>query len=463
MEGVKGERTNSRATLTFHGGAGSVTGANFLFETGQKKILIDCGLIQGGHFSDPRNWDAFSYDPASIDALFVTHAHADHIGRIPRLVAQGFRGPIYSTPPTRDISAFMFEDALKVMHDELSKRGGVPVPLYEDKDIAQALAQWQTATYHELINLGDVRAHFLDAGHILGSSMVVFERGNRRVVFTGDLGNDNAPLARPTEALHDAHYLITESVYGDRNHEGVDTRREVLAEAIMRTQRKNGTLLIPAFSLERTQILLYEIGSLLEERKIKPIHVFLDAPLAIRALDVYHRYPEYLSDAAQNKLKEGDLFSFKGLIVTESARESRAIYDSPNPKVIIAGSGMSHGGRIRTHERNFLNDSSTTILFPGYQAVGSLGRRLADGVKKVRIDNEWVRVRAHVEQLHGYSAHKDMDGIISFVEQSADTLEKVFVVMGEPHSSLFLTQRLRDFLDVDAVAPASGQSFPLDF
>ncbi len=465
MESMAGSESvrGNQAKLTFHGGAGSVTGANFLLDTGDKKILVDCGLIQGGHFSDPRNWDAFAYDPASIDALFVTHAHADHIGRIPRLVAQGFRGPIYSTPPTRDISAFMFDDALKVMHEELSKHKVALAPLYEDKDIAQALAQWQTAPYHELINIGDdVRAQFLDAGHILGSAMVVFERGERRMVFTGDLGNDNAPLARPTERLQDAQYLVTESVYGDRNHEGTDTRRDALAEAIKRAQRKNGTLLIPAFSLERTQILLYEIGSLLAERKIKPIHVFLDAPLAIRALDVYHRYPEYLSDEAQKKLKSGDPFSFKGLTITASAQESRAIYDSPNPKVIIAGSGMSHGGRIRTHERNFLGDPSTTILFPGYQAVGSLGRRLADGVKKVRIDNEWVRVRAQIEQLHGYSAHKDMDGIISFVEQSADTLEKVFVVMGEPRSSLFLTQRLRDLLDVDAIAPSAEQTFELD-
>lgn len=456
--------TDKHATLTFHGGAGSVTGANFLLETGKKKILIDCGLIQGGEFSDVKNWNAFPYDPASIDALFVTHAHTDHIGRIPRLVARGFRGPIYSTPPTKDIAALMFDDALKVMREELARRKDGREPLYDENNIAQTLALWKTVSYHEYVDAGDgVRAQFLDAGHILGSAIVAVECRGRSIAFSGDLGNDKAPLARPTEALEHVQYLVMESVYGDRNHEGTDTRREALGEAIKRVQRKNGTLLIPAFSLERTQILLYEIGLLVEEGRINPIRVFLDAPLAIRVLDVYRRYPEYLSDEVQAKLKEGDPFSFKGLTLTANAEGSRGIYASPNPKIIIAGSGMSNGGRIRTHERDFLSDPSTTILFPGYQAAGSLGRRLVEGAKKVRIDNEWVRVRARVEQLHGYSAHKDMDGLIAFVEQSTDTLEQVFVAMGEPHASLFLTQRLRDFLGVNAVAPAPNQSFTVNW
>lgn len=465
MGSVPGSTTHRHAAqLTFYGGAGSVTGANFLLETGPQKILVDCGLIQSSDFCDAANWAGFGYDPATIDLLFVTHAHTDHVGRIPRLVAQGFRGRIFSTPPTKDIAAFMLEDALKVMKDELGKRGDQRPPLYTEDDIGSMLALWETVEYEKPIALRDgVEARFLDAGHILGSAMVEFSRGGRKIIFTGDLGNDHAPIARKTAEITNADYVIMESVYGDRNHEGTDTRRETLKEAIEYTRAHQGALLIPAFSLERSQILLYEISALVESGQIRPIPVFLDAPLAIRLMSVYRRYPAYLNDEVQEKLKNGDPFSFKGLTLTAGVDDSRSIYTSPNPKVIIAGSGMSHGGRIRGHEKHFLGDSHTTILFPGYQAAGSLGRRLAEGVKKVNIDGQWVRVRARIAQLHGYSAHKDRDGLIAFVEHTAKTLERVFVVMGEPRPSLFLTQRLRDFLDVNAIAPDAGETFKLDW
>jgi metallo-beta-lactamase family protein len=480
MEGdKKSSNGKSKATLTFHGGAGSVTGANFLLEThsthsfdttqdksGQaktQKILIDCGLVQGGAFCDECNWDTFPYDPKKIDALFVTHAHTDHIGRIPRLVASGFRGPIYSTTPTKDIAALMFEDALKVMQDELAKRGNPRAPLYTEHDIVQTLSQWDTFAYHEKINLKDgVTGSFLDAGHILGSAMVAFSRNGKRLVITGDLGNDHVTLTQKTEPIT-AEYLVMESVYGDRTHEGIETRREVLADAIRHAQKKRGVLLIPAFSLERTQLLLYEISELLSREEVSPIPVFLDAPLAIRLLQVYRTYPAYLNDTVREKMEEKDPFSFPGLVLTPNAKESYAIYSKPNPKIIIAGSGMSHGGRIRGHEQKFLSDPTSTILFAGYQSVGSLGRRLAEGAHKVNIDGTWVRVRATIRELHGYSAHKDRDGLLAFVEHTADTLERVFVAMGEPKSSLFLTQRLRDFLGVDAVVPGAGESFFLDW
>ena len=462
-EGHRDTVTARSAKLTFHGGAGSVTGANFLLDTGSQKILVDCGLIQSGDFGDAANWADFGYNPEDIDILFVTHAHTDHIGRIPRLVAQGFRGRIYSTPPTKDIAAFMLEDALKVMKDELSKRGNPRPLLYTDADIESALALWETFEYETPIKLNGAQARFLDAGHILGSAMVEFSRDGKNILFTGDLGNDEAPIARKTAEVADADYVIMESVYGERNHEGIETRREMLKDAIEYARAHKGVLLIPAFSLERSQILLYEINALVESGAIRSIPVFLDAPLAIRLMNVYRRYPAYLNDEVQEKLKNGDPFSFKELTLTASVEDSRGIYSSPDPKVIIAGSGMSHGGRIRGHERNFLGDPHTTILFPGYQAAGSLGRRLAEGTKKVNIDGEWIRVRARIAQLHGYSAHKDRDGLIAFVEKTAGRVQRVFVAMGEPRSALFLTQRLRDFLGVSAIAPDAGETFTIDW
>ena len=454
----------STTTLTFYGGAGTVTGANFLLETETKRVLVDCGLIQSGDFFDERNWGDFGYDPASVNVLIVTHGHTDHIGRIPRLVAQGFSGKIISTPPTKDITALMLDDALKVMTDELRKRGNPRPPLYGEADIVRALELWETVEYHDMFEIGDnITAQFLDAGHILGSAMVELTRYGRKIIFTGDLGNDEAPIAKKTEIVSDANYIVMESVYGDRNHEGIDTRREVLKDALEYTRAHRGVLLLPAFSLERTQILLYEISTLIQTKAIAPIPVFLDAPLAIKLMSVYRRYPNYLNEEAQHKMRDGDPFAFEGLTITASAAESRSIYDETNPKVIIAGSGMSSGGRIRSHERAFLSDRNTTILFPGYQSVGSLGRRLAEGANKVKIDGEWVRVRARIAQLHGYSAHKDRDGLIAFIEQTASSLDQVFVVMGEPRSALFLTQRLRDFLDVPAIAPDAKESFTLDW
>lgn len=379
-------------------------------------------------------------------------------------MSQGFSGKIYSTPPTKDIASYMFDDALKVMRDELGRRGNALKPLYDENDIARTFELWETHEYHKPIHLeGGVRAHFFDAGHVLGSAMVEFERKGRKIVFTGDLGNDHTPISKKTETITDASYVVMESVYGDRNHEGTEVRREVLKEAIEYTRKKNGTLLIPAFSLERTQILLYEISSLIAAHKMEPLPVYLDAPLAIRLMSVYRDYPSYLNDEVQGRMSGGDPFTFKGLKITASANDSRAIYTASNPKVIIAGAGMSSGGRIRSHERVFLSDPTTTILFPGYQSVGSLGRRLAEGARKVNIDGQWVRVRAKIGQLQGYSAHKDMDGLIAFVENTVPKLKKAFVVMGEPRSALFLTQRLRDFLGVDAVAPAEGESVELDW
>ena len=458
----------SEARITFCGGSGTVTGANFLFDTGDAKYLIDCGAIEREHVCDTANFSAFPYDVSSIDALFVTHAHADHIGRIPRLVKDGYRGVIYSTAATKDLAALMFEDALGIMHSD-AQLHGCDV-LYEQEDIDKALSLWQGRAYDEPFSIGEASVTLLDAGHILGSSMVRFTRlpaqagSNRCITFTGDLGNSPEPLLNDTESPAGANYIVMESVYGDRVHEGRSERHEHLRQAIEATRDQRGTLLIPTFSIERTQILLFELNEFIERDGMAPIPVYLDAPLAIQVTNIFHTYHELMNPNIREHFTEGDdPFFFKGLTRTPLVAESRAIHEAPNPKVVIAGAGMSGGGRIREHEKHYLPDKNATILFVGYQAPGTLGRRIEDGEKHVDIDGERVQIRAHVAMLTGYSGHKDRDGLLSFVEGAGENLERVFVTMGEPRASMFLAQRIRDFLGVDAIVPKAGETVTISW
>ncbi len=451
-----------KSTLTFHGGAGSVTGANFLLECGGKRLLVDCGTQEQEKVCDTANLAPFSYDPKTIDALFITHAHQDHIGRVPRLVREGFQGPIYSTHATKDLAAIMLADALKVMQEHAMRHRCEL--LYEEKDIARALSFWQGREYHEPVSQGDMQAEFLDAGHILGSAMVRISRKGRVVLFSGDLGNSPEPLLPDTESPEGAHYLVMESVYGDRLHEGRETRREVLKAAVEETRAQRGVLLIPSFSVERTQILLFELNDLVEKGEIQPIPVYLDAPLAIRVTEVFRRHSKLLKESVRAHFERGDdPFSFSGLHVVHNTGESHMIHRESDPKVIIAGAGMSGGGRIRAHEKYYLGEKKATVLFSGYQAPGTLGRLLEDGQKKVQIDGEYIRVHARFEKLTGYSGHADRDALLRFIEKAAPSLKRAFITMGEPKASLFLAQRARDFLGVDALVPEAGDSEELDF
>ena len=458
---------NSTSSITFYGGVGNATGSNFLLTVaGTAKpfhVMVDCGLLQGSSFAAEENRKPFPYDPTSIDSLFVTHAHADHIGRIPKLVQAGFRGPIYSTPETKSIAEIMFDDMLRIMAHEAAEEG--KEPMYDQSDVSATLSQWKELPYHSQLSLpGGVTVTPKDAGHILGSCFYEFVRGGRMVVFSGDLGNTPSLLVRDTEPLTGATYLIVESVYGDRNHEDRDERREKLREAVMRTVEKKGALVIPSFSIERTQVILYELNNMVEDGQVPSIPVFLDSPLAIKVTAVYRRMKKDFKQSVQDEIAGGDdIFNFPRLKFTASPHESQHIGLVPNPKIIIAGGGMSEGGRVIGHEQHLLPDPRNTLLLVGYQAVGTMGRELAEGAKTVRIKGQSVPVRAEVRMISGYSSHKDSNHLVEFVAGSAETLQSVFVVMGEPKSSMFLAQRIRDELGVNAVYPELGSIYPIEF
>jgi len=448
--------------LTFCSGAGTVTGSNFLLESDDYKLLIDCGLLQTTKIADEENWEPFMYDSRLIQSLLVTHAHTDHIGRIPKLFHEGFEGKIYSTEPTKDLAEVMLNDTAKILSHK-DKKYELDI-IYGNKNLQKVFDRWETVDYQKSIDLGKgFKIVFKEAGHILGSAIIEISFNNRKIIFTGDLGNSPSPLLPDTDLITDADYLIMESVYGDQNHESKDQRRKKLEQVIEDNFKANGTLIIPTFSLERSQELLFELNYLMENNKIPVMPIFFDSPLAIHLTEIFRKHQRYFNNTAKTLIGSGDdIFDFPGLQTTLNTKESKEIFQVQAPKVIIAGSGMSTGGRILHHEKHYLSDPNNTILLIGYQSLGTLGRLIEDGAKKISIFKEEILVRAKVFKIRGYSGHKDSDNLLNFVEKTTDQIKKVFVVMGEPKAELFLVQRIRDYLGVNAFVPKDGEMVELE-
>ncbi len=450
-------------TLTGCGGVGSATGANFLLKSPEIDILVDCGLVQGSHFAMEENREVFPYDPRDVRYLLITHAHMDHIGRIPKLVKDGFKGEIYSTVETKELAALMLDDAFNLISREAKESNRDP--LYEKTDIVQAMSLWKTISYHAPVELSpNISIYLRDAGHVLGSAIIemTLRDVKKKIAFTGDLGNSPTPLLRDTEYLTDVDYVVMESVYGDRNHEPKNIRDERLKWVLSESIKRGGTTVIPAFSLERTQVILYEINNLIESHAIPQVPVFLDSPLAIKVTEVYRNHNEQYNERIKKAIAGGDdIFDFPGLRVVRNTQESGAIHALKGAKIIIAGSGMSVGGRVLSHERFYLADPLATILLVGYQVPGSLGRHIEEKASKVTVEGTPVKVLAHIEKISGYSSHKDSDGLVEFVSHTTDTLKRIFIAMGENKSSSFLAQRIRSELEANALVMEKNKEYVL--
>ena len=433
-----------------------MTGSCYLLETDSRKLLIDCGMFQGHREADEKNHSPFPFDPASVEAVILTHAHLDHIGRVPKLVKDGFRGKIFSTASTRDLAEIMWKDAAHIESEE-------EVPLYGDSDIAMAMSLFQTLSYYEPVYIEkDLSFQMLSAGHILGSSMVRFQLGNRVFTVSGDVGNEPSVLMPPRSSASDTNILLVESTYGNKIHQHVESRSLLLERAMEDIAAHKGTLIMPVFATERTQEILYVINEMLVQKRVPDIKVFVDSPLAIHSTKIFERYPDsYRPEIQELYKKHPHLFQFKLLKFTESVQESKAINDIPPPKVILAGSGMMSGGRILHHAKRYLGDPQSIILFVGYQASGSLGRRILDGAKEVKIHGEPIQVKAESRMVDGFSAHADQEQLLSFVEEARDSLQRVFVIHGEPDAAFNLMNMIQDRFGVPAEAPSYGEKVEL--
>lgn len=453
--------------LTFYGGANHVTGSNYLLEAGGLSILVDCGMIQGSRYNDEMNYKPFGYDPASVDFLFVTHSHVDHMGRVPKLYRDGFRGVIYMTEPTTGIVKVALPDTLdKVVTD--ARDNNMP-PLYDGHDVESAIANFKGVPYRQEIKLNDkVTVHAQDSGHILGSAGWIFsieENGQiKRIAFPGDIGNPPSILLRDIDYPKDVDYMLVESAYGNRFHESREEREQILLDVIVSTFEHKGVLMIPSFAVERTQELLLQLDAFFEAGKLPKMPVYVDSPLAINITKVYGQFSRYFNEGAREILKDNrGLFQFPWLTFTPTVEESKKINTVPAPKIIIAGAGMSQGGRIIHHESRYLPDKRNTILFIGYQVQGSLGRRILDGHQVVTILGNEIPVHSRVLAIGSFSAHADQNGLMKYISEAAQggRLKKCFVVQGEEEAAKALAARASSELGVDALVPELDQSFEL--
>lgn len=434
--------------LTFLGGAENVTGSSHLLEANGQRFLIDCGFYQEREFSH-RNWEPFAFSPSNLDGVVLTHAHLDHCGLLPKLVKDGFEGPIYATEPSADIAEIVMRDAAKIQAEDAAfkkkrhQREGKTnkygyEPLFTAEDVEKVIPMLQRVSYGKTRKVGTGTTITLNnAGHILGSASVLFSfsrHGNvRNVLFSGDLGRPNTPIlqdARQTEEAVD--YVCVESTYGDRTHKRSGSIAETLIRVIKAAHKAGGKIIIPSFAIERTQELLYRIGALQEDGLIPDIPVFVDSPMAIKVTDVFKRHPQLFDEETIKRIEHGEHpCDFPGLTLTRSVDESKAINDHPGAAIVIAGSGMCTGGRIKHHLFNNISRPESTILFVGYQAAGTLGRQLLEGASRVRIFGEMHDVLARIEKVNGMSAHADRHELLQWLQSLKQAPREVFVIHGE--------------------------------
>jgi metallo-beta-lactamase family protein len=448
--------------LYFYGGAGEVTGVKYLLETktGAKKkinILVDCGMLQGGSREFEENSKNFSFDPKTVDYLFITHAHIDHVGLVPKLYRDGFRGKILTTEPTKDLMGLVLEDSQQILEKEFRKRGGDL--MFSRRDVDEVLKLIKTVKYGRKRKLeAGIDFKFNDAGHMLGSAIIEIWAEGKKIVFSGDLGNSPSPLLKPLAKIKNADYILIESTYGDRLHENKDERKGALENIIEEVYRKRGVLMIPAFAVERTQELLYEFNELVNNCRIPEMPIFIDSPLAIKATEIYKKYPDYFNKEARSLILKGDdLFKFPGLRYTEQVEDSKAINIISPPKIIIAGSGMSAGGRIIFHEKMYLPDSRNCLLITNFQVKGSLGRKILEGAKEVFVLDENVPIRAKVVTIQGYSSHADRKALYCWLENFDKPVRHIWAVQGEEEQANSLSQLIRDHLGISSSAPKAGE------
>ena len=431
--------------MEFHGAAGGVTGSCHLVRTGGLTLLVDCGLFQGGPKTEAKNRGEFGFDPAEVDYLLLTHGHLDHCGRIPLLVKRGFRGKIACTAATADIAKVVLTDSARIQEEDYARwsriaarRGvGAAPPLYSGLDVLDAMRLFRvTAQYDQEVRLNDrVAVTFRDAGHILGSAFLEIEvRGRGRLVFSGDLGNRDKPVIRDPAPRRAADVVVIESTYATRDHRPMDATVEELRRAVVETFERGGNVVIPSFAIERAQDLLFYLRRFHDRGELPPCKVFLDSPMAIRVTEIMKRHPDCYDARTAALVRDGrDPLDLPGLVLTRSADDSRRINAVQSHAVIIAGSGMCTGGRIKHHLKHNIWREECSLVFVGYQARGTLGRRIVDGRKRVRIFGEPYRVAARVHTIGGFSAHADRSILLDWLRHGGGA-EHLFVVHGEAES-----------------------------